>query len=308
MHCFILYNPLAGGGSAAEKSEKLASLLPGYEINYRDITKLRDYGAFFRSLDKQDIVIICGGDGTLNRFVNRTASLRIENPIYVYAAGNANDFVQDLEKSRQASHCCVNDYLKYLPVVTVKGRDYRFINGVSCGTEGVINSLKLLLSPMGEHSLAQHIAEVFKFLFSYRPCSAVVSVDGIKHLYSRVWMAPTVNGRYVNGGLSPVPEQDRFSENGSVSVLILHNCGRLRTMLSSPSIFRGDTEKMRGMVDVLTGHDVSVRFDRPAELQIDGESINGINGYRVRSAAMIKKALPINVCIPEAGLEPVYSV
>ena len=39
------------------------------------------------------------------------------------------------------------------------------------------------------------------------------------------------------------------------------------------------------MVEILTGHDIEVRFDRPCALQIDGETISGgvsltPNGYQ----------------------------
>ena len=37
------------------------------------------------------------------------------------------------------------------------------------------------------------------------------------------------------------------------------------------------------MVQILTGHEITVRFDRPTALQIDGETILGVTEYSVRA-------------------------
>ena len=37
------------------------------------------------------------------------------------------------------------------------------------------------------------------------------------------------------------------------------------------------------MVDVLTGREISVKFDRPTALQIDGETVVGVTEYSVKA-------------------------
>ena len=39
------------------------------------------------------------------------------------------------------------------------------------------------------------------------------------------------------------------------------------------------------MVDVTVGKEISVRFDRPCALQIDGETVLGVTEYSVRTAS-----------------------
>ena len=40
----------------------------------------------------------------------------------------------------------------------------------------------------------------------------------------------------------------------------------------------------RHNIKVLCGHEITVRFDRPTPLQIDGETILGVTEYTVRAA------------------------
>ena len=81
------------------------------------------------------------------------------------------------------------------------------------------------------------------------------------------------------------PAQDRLNHYRTVSVVVMHCASKLKTLAVFPSIFKGEHVKHDEMVTVLTGHDIRVEYDRPTALQIDGETISGIRGYHVRSAA-----------------------
>ena len=81
------------------------------------------------------------------------------------------------------------------------------------------------------------------------------------------------------------PAQDRLNPDRTVSVVVMHCASKLKTLTVFPSIFKGEHVKHDEMVTVLTGHDIRVEFDRPTALQIDGETISGVRGYHVRSAA-----------------------
>ena len=69
MKTYILYNPLAGDGNGAEASKALLALYEG-EVTQLDITKIDDYDALLSGLGAEDRIVVCGGDGTLNRFAN----------------------------------------------------------------------------------------------------------------------------------------------------------------------------------------------------------------------------------------------
>lgn len=132
----VLYNPYAGNGRGEENTRAIGDFLPGEEIDFHDMTKIEDYGEFFRHLPPETRVILSGGDGTLNRFINDTSGLDIPQDIYYYAAGSGNDFLRDLGRKPEDGPFPIGEYLRALPVVTVNGKQYRFLNGIGYGIDG----------------------------------------------------------------------------------------------------------------------------------------------------------------------------
>lgn len=281
---YVLFNPYAGIKGGEDRAKKVSDFYPGKEMAYVDITSIKEYAEFFAKLSQQDEIVICGGDGTLNRFINDTADLKIKNSILYYATGNGNDFLRDLEKDTDAGPIRINKYIKHLPTVTVDGKTYRFLNGVGYGIDGYCCEVGDKLRLKGKKANYTGIA-IKGLLFRYRPVNATVTVDGKTNTYKKVWLAPTMKGRYYGGGMMPTPEQNRNDRSGGVSLMVIHKAGKLRTLCVFPSIFKGNHVKRRAMVDVLSGHSITVEFDRPTALQIDGETVRNVTKYQVESGA-----------------------
>ena len=121
-------------------------------------------------------------------------------------------------------------------------------------------------------------------LFHYKPTKATVTVDGVTKSFGKVWLAPTMNGRYYGGGMNIAPAQDRLNPERTVSAVVLYGSGKLKTLMVFPSIFKGEHIRHTEMVSVMTGHEVTVKFDRPVALQIDGELVLNVTEYTVRGA------------------------
>ena len=132
----IMYNPLSCNGKGKEESAVLSEILKGNELVWNDVTAITDYDGFLDKLPDGDILLISGGDGTLSRFVNILGDRTLTNRIDYFATGTGNDFMHDLgvEKGKIAED--IGKYLTGLPKVTVKGKTYRFFNGVGYGIDG----------------------------------------------------------------------------------------------------------------------------------------------------------------------------
>ena len=86
----------------------------------------------------------------------------------------------------------------------------------------------------------------------------------------------------------PAPDQDRLDPRHTVSTLVLFGAGKLKTLAVFPTIFKGEHIKHTEMAEVLSGHDITVEFDRPTAIQIDGETILSVSGYHVSSATPLR--------------------
>lgn len=288
----VLYNPLAGNGKGENAAKKLKELLNGDELTFTDMTKVSDYRALFASMPEDERVIVSGGDGTLNRFINDTEEVAFANPVYYYATGSGNDFLKDIGGNVGDKPVCIDKYLKALPTVDVKGKSYRFINGIGYGIDGYCCEVGDKLRETSDKPINYAGIAIKGLLFHYHPTSATVIVDGVEHQYKKVWLAPTMNGRYYGGGMIPTPKQDRLNKERTVSVMVYYGSGKIKSLAVFPSIFKGEHVNHREMVEVLSGKEITVRFDSPAALQVDGETIIGVTEYSVRTGKAAEKLNP----------------
>lgn len=171
-----------------------------------------------------------------------------------------------------------DDYM--IKPVTVNGKTYRFLNGIGYGIDGYCCEVGDKLSETTEGNINYTAIAIKGLLFHYKPTDATVTVDGVKHKFKRVWLAPTMNGKFYGGGMMPTPNQDRTG--GKLSVMVYHNLGKLKALMVFPSIFKGEHVKQKNIA-ILEGREITVEFDRPTPLQIDGETILGISSYKTKA-------------------------
>lgn len=275
---YVIYNPLAGNGKCAGDA-KLLEMVMDDDLEFFDMTRVTNYSALLRGLQTDDYVIVVGGDGTLNRFINETADISISQEVLYFPTGTGNDFAKELGKEALCTPFSISKYLQGLPSVEVKGKTYRFLNGVGYGIDGYCCQVGDQLRAIPGKKVNYTMIAIKGLLFHFDARNAKVTVDGKTYTYNKVWIAPTMHGKYYGGGMIPIPDQDRLSTERSLSLMLFHGAGRLRTLCAFPSIFKGKHIKHTDMVAVHTGHEITVEFDRPTPLQIDGETILNVTSY-----------------------------
>lgn len=279
---YLFYNPSARNGKAAEDLQLIKKTLDGQEVEIYAVTDIDDYVSVIDKIQPEDIVYIVGGDGTLNRFINDSTNLRILGDIFFYSAGTGNDFKHDVDPDNSLYRIRLNDYIRDLPTVTVSGVTYRFINGIGFGIDGYCCEEGDRQRAAGRQDINYSAIAVKGCLFGFKPYGADITVDGETRHYDKVWLAPTMFGRYYGGGMKVAPEQDRNNPQHTVTSVVIHGTGRLKTLIRFAKIFSGEHTKYTDMVDIRTGHEVRVVFDRPCALQIDGETVKNVTEYTVR--------------------------
>jgi diacylglycerol kinase family enzyme len=288
----VLYNPLANNGKAEAAARALENILTDAEVRFVDISALGSFYDFFVSCDDDCIVILTGGDGTLHHFVNDTRGLKIKQKIYYYGAGSGNDFLNDLDKERGAEPFDIGEYIKDLPFVRVNGKELRFINNIGYGIDGYVcetgnRERKERQKPINYTAIALR-----GLLYDFTPRRATVTVDGVTKEYERVWLAPATNGRFFGGGMKIAPDQNRLDPDGKITFIVAHDLSRAKILTVFPEIFKGTHVRHTKYIDIIKCDEVTVKFDTPCAMQIDGEGISDVSEYTAysRNAARERKA------------------
>ena len=286
---YILYNTLSGNKQGLEYSRLLLGNSVPADAQMVEISSIKSYADFWASINlENDTVILSGGDGTLNRFVNENYGLTLPQNLFYFASGSGNDFKKDVA-DEDTVLIPLHKYIKDLPTVTVNGKTSYFINGIGYGIDGYCCEEGDKLKAKSDKPVNYTSIAIKGLLFHFKPTNAKVTVDGVTKEYKKVWIAPTMKGRYYGGGMFVTPDQDRFDPDGKVSFATLHNSGALHTLMIFPSIFQGKHVEHTKQFEVRTGHEITVEFDRPTALQIDGETVLGVTSYTVKTGKTANK-------------------
>lgn len=280
---YVFINDLSNNRKGAESKAQLEKIFQGQEMKFIDVKTISNAADTCKTLNADDKIIISGGDGTLSRFVNDIYELKLQNEIFFYTCGTGNDFVNDVREKCEIKNNLIpmNQFIKSLPVVTVNGQKHYFINGIGFGIDGYCCEEGDKLRAKSDKPVNYAGIAIKGMLGKFKPCGGTVTIDGTSTRYKKIWLAPTMIGRYFGGGMNITPAQDRLNSEHVVSNCVFHDSGMLKTLMVFPSIFKGEHVSHKDIIEIKTGHEVKVEFDKPCALQIDGETYTNITSYTV---------------------------
>ena len=279
MYCYIFYNPLSNNGQNDVKIIELKKKITDKEIIMCDVLDHEDSKEKIANISREDQVIIAGGDGTLNYFINDFGV--VTDKLYYYPCGSGNDFTRDLGLNNTLVH--INKYMENLPECYADNIKRKFFNGVGIGIDGYCcvegeKERKRTGKKVNYALIAlKGVAKYFK------PANAKVEVDGVKKEYKKVWLCVSMKGRFCGGGFMMTPKQDRLSEDGKISLMVAHNASKFKILYAFLYVFSGKHTILKKNVEILTGYNIKVTFDRPVPMQIDGEGYLDISTYEANA-------------------------
>ncbi|MBE6715004.1 MAG: diacylglycerol kinase family protein [Ruminococcaceae bacterium] len=295
----VLYNPLSCNGHGEEQTKKLYTLLPDSTLELYELTGIEDFCSFYDQIPMDTDIIISGGDGTVNRIMNCLPPKDLGREVYYFATGTGNDFLHDIGVKKGEQLVPVSKYITNLPVAEIKGKRYKFLNNVGFGIDGYCCEIGDKQRARGKKKINYTMIAIKGLLGGYKKANATVIIDGVERKYKNVWLAPSMNGRYVGGGMMAAPSQDRLNEEGTVTVMVMHARSRFKTLTVFPSIFEGKHVEHTEMVEAYPGHEIEVIFDRPTALQVDGETITEVTSYKVWATKESRAAAAYDFAVAE---------
>ncbi len=288
MEYAIFYNPHSCGGNGLKIAKEIETLMGEHTYTYYNILSHTPLNSVISSLPETTNVIITGGDGTLNSFINQIDDVDSRS-FYFYASGSGNDFVRDIGCKKRSKPILINKYIKNLPTANINGKPYKFINCVGSGMDGYCCAEVERVRKISKRRGNYLVAAIKALLYAYKPCDAYVVADGKEYTFKHTWLVPVMNGRFFGGGFMAAPKQDRLNNDNTLSLVAMHSKNFFKIVTAFLLIMKGKHTILKSMIDVIEGHEFSVKLSKTAFLQIDGETIPNVTEYTVSSAKALSK-------------------
>lgn len=261
---YILYNPDSGVKTGRSAAEALKSSCEN--AVFINICRISSYKVFFNGLEKDAEVILCGGDGTLNRFANEIRDISISNDIFCCPTGIMNTAAESLGRKKGSPPFCINSLLDRPPSVVINGEDRVFLRSIGLGIEGYCcetANMHMQQSKKPKPVSYKAIAAV-GMLFKAEPVNAEITVDGQNHSFKNVWLAAVEN------------KGDRLS------LTVLRCSDRVKGLWLLNSVYKDGSGRHPKNISIFTGSHISLKADRSAPIHIDGEVISDVTSFDVK--------------------------
>lgn len=285
---YIFYSKNAAHGRGMQQALALSKTIEGgAQIRALENFRLVD---LFSVVEKEDRVILLGGDGTINHLINSPTMYPCSRNLFYAPGGSGNDFYRDVRESERSDIFPLTPYLQKLPTVKFGDRYLRFLNGVGFGLDGY--ACAAVAAARGQKKKPPHYATIALkgLLWKFKPMNATVTIDGVTHWFRDVYIATAMFGRYYGGGVKIAPEQDR-KVSDSLSVVIAHG-PRFAILPVFAKIFKGTHIHHKKYVTILRGNQITVKFDRACAMQVDGDVYPETTSYTVTAPEPKQKLTP----------------
>ena len=240
---FFIINPIAGNGRGLAAWKKIRNRLQEQNISYIHKYTFPDQKLnqemLLNSLDPNQIIVVLGGDGTINEILNILIDCHLQNPISYIACGSGNDFARaaklETDSLKLIHHQAT---IKNICVGKVKINDIEryFLNNVGIGFDARIvysanhSKLKMLLNKV--HLGALVYASFFlKALIIQKFFPTLFKNNGTSvQKYKKTFLCTITNHPFFGGGVKLVSKASVF--NQSIDAIILEKSTKLGFLIN----------------------------------------------------------------------------
>ncbi|MFK0730988.1 MAG: lipid kinase [Gloeotrichia echinulata GP01] len=212
-----------------------------------------------------DLVIIGGGDGTLNAAVD--ALVTTELPLGILPLGTANDLARTLKIPNSLVEACkiiANGEQRRIDLGWVNGK--YFFNVASLGLSVKITQ-RLTKEVKRRWGIFAYLATALRVIWEARPFSAEIRVNG-ESIHGRTVQIAVGNGRYYGGGMAVVHDATIDDQRLDVYSLEIEHWWQIIPLL--PALRQGRHINRR-QVRFLQGQEIEVYTRKERPINTDGE-------------------------------------
>jgi diacylglycerol kinase (ATP) len=273
----FLVNPASGNGATGRRWPKLhararALGLSGEPILSEHPGQLIELAA--AAAGEGGLLVVVGGDGTLNEVVNGAAGSDAE--IAVIPAGTGRDFGRTYgipTRFDDAVRVALEGTTRTIDLGRAEfgapggGKSVRlFANAASVGMSGAVARRANSMSKQLGGRVTFYTALVREFLSWTNTEMTVAFQSGERH--GRMHDVVVANGRFLGGGMKLAP--DARPDDGLFDVVLVGDVGKLDFATTSPKLYRGGHVR-HPKVEVVRSAWVTVVAEDPMLVELDGE-------------------------------------
>jgi diacylglycerol kinase (ATP) len=218
------------------------------------------------------LLVVVGGDGTLNEVVNGTVGTEAE--IAVLPAGTGQDFSRTHgipSRFDDAVRVVLDGTTRTIDLgrVELEGGARYFANVASAGMSGAVARRANAMSKRFGGRATFFYALVREFL-AWRNTEVTVRLDGGEECRGRMHDVIVANGSQHGGGMKLAP--DASQDDGLFDVVLIGDVNKLDFVTTSPRLYTG-TYLSHPKIELLRAAAVTVEAAEPLPLEVDGEPI-----------------------------------
>lgn len=270
----ILYNPLSKNNKGNVQTHKLIREYKKNNIPFRlkSIVKIADMKDFLEKKKHFEKVILLGGDGTINRFVNNTIDYDIKQDIYLKKNGSGNDYLRSLSGNDLLPQCIMK--AKY-----DTGRETHYINGIGMGLDGYVG---YLIDQSKRKGQFRYFFNTLKALVKYIPEPLHINIDGVEHDFKKAYIVAINNGKYFGGGMKIAPDGNITDDY--LDIVVLHSVRKIMILPMFVTLYFGKHRMFKKYVFFQKGKHIKARFTTPQISQADGETYYDVTSIDTMSS------------------------
>ncbi len=269
----ILYNPLSKNSKSNIQTHKLVRQYKKNKTPFRlkSILKIDDIKKYLNNKKEINKVILLGGDGTINRFVNDIVDYDITQDIIIKPNGSGNDYKRSLiDYDNKPQYIMESTY--------DTGFKTYFINGTGMGVDGYVG---YLIDKGQKKGIFGYFISTIKALLTYIPEPLTLTIDGEQFKFEKTYLVTINNGKYFGGGMKIAPNGNINDE--LLDVVVAHSANKLLLIFIFLTIYLGKHIKFEKYIFYKRGKHIKAEFTTPQITQADGENYYDITSIEAKS-------------------------
>lgn len=264
----LIYNPYSGDRSFRNRLDAVIDRLQmaGYEVTpYRTMSIEDIYTSMKRATD-YDIILVSGGDGTINHVINAMILNEINVPLGIFPYGTANDFASHLGIPRKITEACdVIAKGKLSEFDLGKINDRYFIN-VAAGGLLTDVSQKIDINMKNTLGKVAYYLKGIEQLPNFRAFPIKISCDG-KTIEENIYLFVILNGSSA-GGFKLAP--DSTANDETLNLIAIKQCNLVELFNLFLKMLKGEHLESSNVI-YLKSSEFKIECSENIETDIDGE-------------------------------------